>query len=70
MGSLALVGEVYEVWTQVDRELTTVSSFDRLLRLNKNLGRHTRQTILSDYLSFPCSICLDFSSVCKNLTSK
>jgi hypothetical protein len=41
MGSLGLVGEVYEVRTQVDRELTTKSSFDRLLRLNKNLGRHT-----------------------------
>jgi hypothetical protein len=41
MGSLGLVGEVYEVRNQVDRELTTKSSFDRLLRLNKNLGRHT-----------------------------
>jgi hypothetical protein len=40
MGSLGLVGEVFEVRAQVDRDLTTVSSFDRLLRLNKNQGRH------------------------------
>jgi hypothetical protein len=41
MGSLELVGEVYKVRTQVDRDLTTVSSCDRLLRLNKNLGTTT-----------------------------
>jgi hypothetical protein len=35
-----LVGEVYKVRTQVDRDLTTISSFDRLLWLNKNLGCH------------------------------
>jgi hypothetical protein len=29
------------VRTQVDRDLTTVSRVDRLLRLNKNLGRHS-----------------------------
>jgi hypothetical protein len=28
------------VRTQVDRDLTTVSRVDRLLGLNKNLGRH------------------------------
>jgi hypothetical protein len=36
-----LVGEVFEVRTQVDRDLTTVSGFDRLLRVYKNLGRHS-----------------------------
>jgi hypothetical protein len=40
-GSLGLVGEVFEVRTQVDRDLTTVSRVDRLLGLNKNLGRHS-----------------------------
>jgi hypothetical protein len=41
-GSLGLVGELFEVRTQVDRDLTTVSRVDRLLGLNKNLGRHSR----------------------------
>jgi hypothetical protein len=36
-----LIGEVFEVRTQVDRGLTTVSRVDRQLGLNKNLGRHT-----------------------------
>jgi hypothetical protein len=40
MGSLKLVGEIFEVRTQVDRDLTTVSRVDRQLRLIKNLGRH------------------------------
>jgi hypothetical protein len=42
MGSLGLVSEVFEVRTQIDRDLTNVDSFDRLLGLNKNLGRHTK----------------------------
>jgi hypothetical protein len=37
-----LVGEVFEVRTQADRDLTTVSRVDRLLGLNKNLGRHNQ----------------------------
>jgi hypothetical protein len=41
MGSLGLVGEVFEVKTQVDRDLTTVSIVDRQLRLIKNMGRHS-----------------------------
>jgi hypothetical protein len=41
MGSLGLVGEVFKVSTQVDLDLTIVSRFDRLLRVNKNLGRHS-----------------------------
>jgi hypothetical protein len=41
MGSLGLVGEVFEVKTQVDRDLTTVSRVDQQLGLNKNLGRHS-----------------------------
>jgi hypothetical protein len=40
MVSLGLVGEVFEVRTQVDRDLTTVSRVDRQLRLIKNPGRH------------------------------
>jgi hypothetical protein len=40
MGSLELVGEVFGVRTQVDRDLTIVSKVDRQLGLNKNLGRH------------------------------
>jgi hypothetical protein len=40
MGSLGLVGEVFEVKTQVDRDLTTVSRVDQQLGLNKNLRRH------------------------------
>jgi hypothetical protein len=35
-----LVGEFFEVRTQVDRDLTIVSRVDRRLGLNKNLGRH------------------------------
>jgi hypothetical protein len=41
MVSLGLVGEVFEVRTQVDRDLTTISRVDRRLRLIKNLGRHS-----------------------------
>jgi adenylate cyclase class IV len=41
MVSLGLVGEVFEVRTQVDHDLTTVSRVDRQLRLIKNLGCHT-----------------------------
>jgi hypothetical protein len=37
---LGLVGEFFEVRTQVDRDLTTVSRVDRRLGLIKNLGRH------------------------------
>jgi hypothetical protein len=33
-----MVGEVFEVGTQVDRDLTTVSRFGRLLRVNKTWG--------------------------------
>jgi hypothetical protein len=33
----------FEVRAQVDRDLTTVSSVDRLLGLIKNLGRHTHR---------------------------
>jgi hypothetical protein len=33
-----LVGEVFDVRTLADRDLTTVSRVDRLLGLNKNLG--------------------------------
>jgi hypothetical protein len=40
-GSLELVGEIFEVRAQVDRDLTTVSRVDRRLGLIKNLGRHT-----------------------------
>jgi hypothetical protein len=40
MVSLGLVGEVFEVRTQVDRDLTTVSRVDRWLGLIKILGRH------------------------------
>jgi hypothetical protein len=36
-----LVGEVFKVRTQVDRDLTTVSRVDGLLWLIKNLGRHS-----------------------------
>jgi hypothetical protein len=38
---LELVGEFFEVRTQVDRDLTIVSRVDRRLGLIKNLGRHT-----------------------------
>jgi hypothetical protein len=37
---MELVGEFFEVRTQVDRDLTTVSQVDRWLGLIKNLGRH------------------------------
>jgi hypothetical protein len=39
-GSSELVGEFFDVRTQVDRDLTTVSRVDRRLGLIKNLGRH------------------------------
>jgi hypothetical protein len=39
-----LVGEFFEVRTQVDHYLTTVSRVDRRLGLIKNLGRHTNGT--------------------------
>jgi hypothetical protein len=41
IGSLGLIGEVFQVRTQVDRDLTIVSRVDRLLWLIKNLGRHS-----------------------------
>jgi hypothetical protein len=41
-GSLGEVSEFFEVMAQVDRDLTTVDYFDRLLGLIKNLGRHNR----------------------------
>jgi hypothetical protein len=40
-GSLGLVGEFFEVRTQIYRDLTTFSRVDRRLGLIKNLGRHT-----------------------------
>jgi hypothetical protein len=40
MGSLGLVGEIFEVRTQVDCDLTIVSRVDRQFRLIKNLGHH------------------------------
>jgi hypothetical protein len=40
-GSLGEVSEFFEVIAQVDRDLTTVDYFDRLLGLIKNVGRHT-----------------------------
>jgi hypothetical protein len=40
-GSLGEVSEIFEVMAQVDRDLTTVDYFDRLLGLIKNLGRHS-----------------------------
>jgi hypothetical protein len=36
-----LVGEFFEVRTQVDLDLTAVSRVDRRLGLIKNLGRHS-----------------------------
>jgi hypothetical protein len=45
-GSLGWVSEFFEVRAQVDRGLTTVS-FDWLLGLIKNLGRH-----ISSFVSF------------------
>jgi hypothetical protein len=47
MGSLGLVGEVFEVRTQVDHDLTTVNRVDRRLRLIKNLGHHSAGTSLA-----------------------
>jgi hypothetical protein len=44
-GSLQLVGEFFEVRAQVDRDLTTASRVDRLLRLIKNLGHHREDII-------------------------
>jgi hypothetical protein len=38
--SLELIGEFFELRTQVDRDLTIVSRVDRRLGLIKNLGRH------------------------------
>jgi hypothetical protein len=48
MVPIGLVGEVFEVRTQVDRDLTTVSKVDRRLGLNKNLGRHIIVTLERD----------------------
>jgi hypothetical protein len=39
-GSIELVGELFEVRTQVDRDLTSVSRVDQRLGLIKNLGCH------------------------------
>jgi hypothetical protein len=44
-GSLGEVSEFFEVMAQVDRDLTTVDYFDRLLGLIKNLGRHRIHSI-------------------------
>jgi hypothetical protein len=44
-GSLELVGEFFEVRTQVDRDLTIVSRVDRPLGLIKNLGCHSLPTL-------------------------
>jgi hypothetical protein len=41
MGSLGLIGKVFEVRTQVDCDLTTVNRVDWQLGLIKNLGRHS-----------------------------
>jgi hypothetical protein len=41
MVPLGLVGEVFGVMTQVNRDLTTVSRVDRRLGLIKNLGCHS-----------------------------
>jgi hypothetical protein len=41
MVSLELVGEFFEVRSQVDRDLTIVSRVDRRLGLIKNLGHHS-----------------------------
>jgi hypothetical protein len=43
MGSLGLVGEIFEVKTQVDRDLTTVNRVDRQLGLNKDLRCHSAE---------------------------
>jgi hypothetical protein len=60
-GSLGVVGDVFEVMAQVDRRLTKVNSFDRIIRVNnlaENLGRHTRQfvrkniCVLTNYWNF------------------
>jgi hypothetical protein len=32
-GSLGVVGDVFEVMTQVDRRLTKVNTFDRIIRV-------------------------------------
>jgi hypothetical protein len=40
MVPLGLVSGVFEVRTQVDRDLTTISGVDQRLWLIKNLGRH------------------------------
>jgi hypothetical protein len=37
------------VRAQVDRGLTTVSCFDRLLRLIKNLGRHNKTAFITPH---------------------
>jgi hypothetical protein len=42
--SLELVGEFFEVRTQVDHDLTTVSIVDRRLGLIKKLGRRSNTT--------------------------
>jgi hypothetical protein len=46
-----LVGEFFEVRAQVDRDLTTVSWFDRLLGFIKNLGRHRCLVTLRCFIS-------------------
>jgi hypothetical protein len=59
MGSLGLVGEVFEVKTQVDRDLTTVSRVDRQLGLNKNLGRHSHHRPSHLYKAARFTPCVD-----------
>jgi hypothetical protein len=34
VGSLRVVGDVFEVIAQVDRRLTKVNAFDRIIRVN------------------------------------
>jgi hypothetical protein len=55
MVSLGLVGEFFEVKTQVDRDLTIVSRVDRRLGLIKNLGRHTTSSPSLSGLALPFS---------------
>jgi hypothetical protein len=50
MGSLEVIGDVFEVMAQVDRRLTKVNTVDLPIRVNTpagNLGRHT-QSLLWD----------------------
>jgi hypothetical protein len=61
MVSLELVGEVFEVRTQVDRDFTTVSRVDHRLGLIENLGRHTIW-IFFDFMYSISSSCICLSN--------